>query len=291
MSKRKKFGEVLIEAGVLDESTLQAALQEQKRSGKRLGQILEEQKVISEQDIAVVLARQFGLKTVKNISEHSFPKSLLEVIDSDKALQKLVFPLRIEGKTMHLAMVNPLDMETLDMLSFATGLRIIPYLTTSKEIHAAINKHYLKFSNTANAVDGDWWRILVLDHQELALSAVSAALTKAGYDVFKATKVADALALINNKQPHLVITEVVMPGIGGIELFSSLQKNTATAQLPVMAYSSRANANEEARLLDMGFVDFIAKPVNGVRLVARVKRALRLCYDDSEAPPRRDSAK
>ncbi len=40
MSKRKKFGEVLIEAGVLDESTLQAALQEQKRSGKRLGQIL-----------------------------------------------------------------------------------------------------------------------------------------------------------------------------------------------------------------------------------------------------------
>ncbi len=289
MAKRKKFGEVLVDAGVLDEKTLQLALDEQARSGKRLGQILEEQKVISEQDIAVVLARQFGLKTVKNISEHSFPKSLLEVIDSDKALQKLVFPLRIEGKTMHLAMVNPLDMETLDMLSFATGLRIIPYLTTSKEIHAAINKHYLKFSNTGG--DGDWWRVLVLDNQELALSAASAALSKAGYDVLKAAKVADALALINSKHPHLVITEVVMPGIGGVELFKTMQKNSATAQLPVMAYSNRANANEEARLLDMGFVDFIAKPVNGVRLVARVKRALRLCYDDSEAPPQRDSAK
>ena len=285
MTKRKKFGEVLIEAGVIDDETLQLALKEQAQSGKRLGQILDEQNVISEQDIAVVLARQFGLKTVKNISNHEFPQSLLEVIDSEKALRKMVFPLRIEEKTMHLAMVNPLDMETLDMLSFATGLRIVPYLTTPREIHAAINKHYLKSLNASG--DGGWWRIVVLDNQELALSAAAAALTKAGFEVIKVSKVAEALTLINQKHPHLIITEVVMPGIGGVELFKTLQKNASTAEIPMVAYSNRANANEEAKLLDLGFVDFMAKPVNGVRLVARTKRALRLCYDDLEAPPSR----
>ena len=244
---------------------------------KRLGQILEEQSVISERDIALVLARQFGLKTVKNISEHNFPKSLLDLIDSEKALQKLIFPLRIEDKTMHLAMVNPLDMETLDTLSFGTGLRIVPYLTTTKEIHAAINRHYLKSMNGPQK--GDWWRILVFDNQELALSATAAALSKEGFEVTKISKVDEALTAINTKQPHLIITEVSMPGISGVDLYRALKKNPQTETIPVIAYSNRSTAREEAQLLDLGFIDFIAKPVNAVRLVARTKRAIRLCYD------------
>jgi len=277
MSRRKKFGEVLIEEGIIDANTLDLALKQQARSGKRLGQVLEEQSVISERDIALVLARQFGLKTVKNISEHNFPKSLLDLIDSEKALQKLIFPLRIEDKTMHLAMVNPLDMETLDTLSFGTGLRIVPYLTTTKEIHAAINRHYLKSMNGPQK--GDWWRILVFDNQELALSATAAALSKEGFEVTKISKVDEALTAINTKQPHLIITEVSMPGISGVDLYRALKKNPQTETIPVIAYSNRSTAKEEAQLLDLGFIDFIAKPVNAVRLVARTKRAIRLCYD------------
>ena len=277
MSRRKKFGEVLIEEGIIDANTLDLALKQQARSGKRLGQVLEEQSVISERDIALVLARQFGLKTVKNISEHNFPKSLLDLIDSEKALQKLIFPLRIEDKTMHLAMVNPLDMETLDTLSFGTGLRIVPYLTTTKEIHAAINRHYLKSMNGPQK--GDWWRILVFDNQELALSATAAALSKEGFEVTKISKVDEALTAINTKQPHLIITEVSMPGISGVDLYRALKKNPQTETIPVIAYSNRSTAREEAQLLDLGFIDFIAKPVNAVRLVARTKRAIRLCYD------------
>ncbi len=285
MAKRKKFGEVLLEEGVINSSALEKALAEQARSGKRLGQVLEEQNVISEQDVAVVLARQFGLKTVKNISDHDFPKSLLELIDSEKALQKLIFPLRVEEKTMYLAMVNPLDMETLDTLSFGTGLRIVPYLTTPKEIHAAINRHYLKALDVPAA--GDWWRILIYDNQELALSAASSALSKAGYEVIKVSKADDALTLINQKHPHLIITEVSMPGIGGVELFSTLKTNPATNRIPIIASSNKATAQDEAKLLDLGFTDFIAKPVNAIRLVARAKRVLRLCYNNVDMPPQK----
>lgn len=282
MSRRKKFGEVLIEEGIIDANTLELALKQQARSGQRLGQVLEEQSVISERDIALVLARQFGLKTVKNISEHNFPKSLLDLVDSEKALQKLIFPLHIEDKTMYLAMVNPLDMETLDTLSFGTGLRIVPYLTTTKEIHAAINRHYLKSMNSPER--GGWWRVLVFDNQELALSATAGALSKEGFEVTKISKADEALTAINNKKPHLIITEVSMPGISGVDLYKSLKKNPQTETIPVIAYSNRSTAKEEAQLLDLGFIDFISKPVNAVRLVARIKRALRLCYDNLDTP-------
>jgi DNA-binding response OmpR family regulator len=49
----------------------------------------------------------------------------------------------------------------------------------------------------------------------------------------------------------------------------------------VIALSSRAAAEEEARLLDLGYFDFVAKPINPVRLVARVSRALRIVYGDN----------
>lgn len=284
MAKRKRFGEVLLEEGVIDAPTLEKALAEQRRSGKRLGQVLEEQKVISESDVAVVLARQFGLKTVKNISQHDFPKSLLELVDSEKALQKLIFPLRIEDKTMYLAMVNPLDMETLDTLSFGTGLRIVPYLTTPQEIHAAINTHYLKAIDSPT--QGDWWRVLVFDNQELALSATAAALSKEGFEVIKASQADGALTLVNQKHPHLIIAEVSMQGVNGVDLFKTLQSNPSTKQIPIIAYSNRSTAQDEAKLLDLGFIDFIAKPINAIRLVARVKRALRISYNDLSVPPR-----
>jgi DNA-binding response OmpR family regulator len=52
----------------------------------------------------------------------------------------------------------------------------------------------------------------------------------------------------------------------------------------VIALSSKSTAEEEAKLLDMGYHDFIAKPINPVRLVARIKRALKLIYGDSPPP-------
>lgn len=75
-----------------------------------------------------------------------------------------------------------------------------------------------------------------------------------------------------------------MPGIGGVELLKSLKKNPQTGQIPVITCSNRSTANDEAKLRDLGFIDFIAKPVNAIRLVTRTKSALRLCYESLETP-------
>ena len=94
MAKRKRFGEILIEAKVLDEHQLERALEKQKGTGRRLGQVLEEMGVVTERDIAAAVARQFGFKTVSNIAKAKFSQELLALFDSDMALNRLLFPLK-----------------------------------------------------------------------------------------------------------------------------------------------------------------------------------------------------
>jgi CheY-like chemotaxis protein len=281
MQRRKRFGEILVEAKVVSEEVLERALTRQRTSKRRLGQVLEE---MTERDIATALAQQFGVKTVANIARASFPPEVLALVGAEAAMSKLIFPLKAEGGVLYLAMVNPLDMDTIDSLSFKAGLRIVPCVTTPSEIQAAVGRHYYRDKETAAPAAADWWTILVVDDQDLVRSAVVAALRRQGYLLLEAENGAEGLRLAIQKKPHLIITDTIMPRMDGYEMFRTLQGNLQTKLIPVIALSSKATAEEEARLLDHGYYDFIAKPVNPVRLVARVKRAIRLVYGDSPPP-------
>jgi CheY-like chemotaxis protein len=281
MAKRKRFGEILLEAGVVDTAGLEEALQAQKGSGKRLGQVLEERGVVSEEDIAEVLARQFGFKHVRHIARYSFPQEILQMIDGETALEKLIFPLKKDGHSLYLAAVNPLDMTTFDQISFRTGLRTVPCVTTPSEIHEAVNRHY---SDKEETDESDWWTILVVDDQEMVRTAVLAALKRDGYNTMQATNGAEGLKVALQSMPHLVIADTVMPRMDGFEMYRALQANHSTRDIPVIALSTKSTAEEEAKALDMGYLDFVAKPINPVRLVARVKRALRIAYGDGGPP-------
>lgn len=276
---RKLFGEMLVEAGALSEDVLQLALEQQKGKGKRLGAVLEEMGVVSEQDIATVLSRQFGIKMVRDFAKYAFAEDLLRLVDGEKAHKTLIFPLKKDDRTLYLAMVNPLDMATLDDLSFRTGLRIIPCVTTPSEIHAAVNKHYFR-AGEGKGEKNDWWTILVVDDQDMVRSAIVAALKKEGYHLAQAGNGAEGLKAAFQEPPHLIISDTVMPRMDGYEMFRALQANASTRKIPVIALSSRAAAEEEAKLLGMGYFDFVAKPINPVRLVARVNRALKIVYDE-----------
>lgn len=283
MAKRKRFGEILVEAKVVDEHQLQRALEKQKGTGRRLGQVLEEMGVVTERDIAAALARQFGFKTVSNIAKASFSQELLALFDGDTAMNKLLFPLKKEGATLFLAMVNPLDMETLDNLSFSKGLRVVPCVTTPTEIQSAVNRHYFKIVEQTHEPDA-WWTILVVDDQDLVRSAVLAALKREGYNLLEASNGADGLKVALQEKPHLIIADTVMPRMDGYEMFRAIQSNLSIKHIPVMALSSKSSAEEEAKLLDMGYHDFIAKPINPIRLIARTRHALRLIYGTSPPP-------
>ncbi len=283
MAKRKRFGEILVEARVVDNHQLERALEKQKGTGRRLGQVLEQMGVVTERDIAAALARQFGFKTVSNIAKASFSEELLSLFDSDMTSNRMLFPLKKEGTTLFLAMVNPLDIETIDNLSFKTGLRIVPCVTTPTEIQSAVNRHYLKIVEQTHEPDA-WWTVLVVDDQDLVRSAAVAALKREGYNLLEAANGADGLLVTLQEKPHLIIADTVMPRMDGYEMFRAIQANLDIKHIPVIALSSKSSAEEEAKLLEMGYLDFIAKPINPVRLVARTKHALRIIYGNSPPP-------
>ena len=277
---RKRIGEIWIEAGILTESVLLAALERQKGSGKRLGQILGEMGHLSERDIAFALAKQFGYKTVSGLAGHSFPEKVLGLVAGENALKNFIFPLKLEGKTLFLAMANPLDMETLNNLSFRTGLRIVPCVTTPADILSGVHKHYFGMKEEDAPWKNALLTILVVDDQALVRSFLAAALQKVGYEVVQASNGMEGLKAAFQRHPHLIITDTVMPQMNGCEMFGALRRNAETRDIPVIALSSKAAAEEEARLLDQGYFDFIPKPINPVRLAARVRRALRMVYPD-----------
>lgn len=285
MSKRKRFGEILVEAGIVTEVLLAKALALQKESGRRLGQVLEEMGVASERDTAVVLARQFGFKTVQNLAKYAFPEEVLGLIGSEEALKRSIFPLKREGRSLYLAMVNPLDMETIDNLSFKLEMRIIPAVTTAGEIQAAVHQHYLgaRPQEEKTVVQGKW-SVLVVEDQEVVRSMLVIVLQKEGYRILEACNGTEGLKMALGQMPQLILTDTVMPVMDGLTMFRSLQANAAAKNIPVIALTSKASPEEESKLLDLGYFDFISKPVSPVRLLARVRRALRVCYGDVEPP-------
>ncbi|HXV21324.1 MAG TPA: response regulator, partial [Desulfuromonadales bacterium] len=146
------------------------------------------------------------------------------------------------------------------------------------------NRHYLQADQQTEK--SEWWTVLVVDDQEMVRLAIVAALRKEGYSLLQASNGAEGLKIALQQKPHLIITDTVMPRMDGYEMFRALQANLDTRDIPVIALSSKAAAEEEAMLLERGYFDFVAKPINPVRLTARVKRALRLVYGKGEPPAR-----
>ena len=124
-------------------------------------------------------------------------------------------------------------------------------------------------------------RILVADDQPANARALRSALGD-DYQVFVATDGVQALALCRDKRPDLALLDVVMPGLDGHEVCRRLKADPSTRDLPVIFVTGHDSTDEEARGLELGAVDFIAKPVNPAVVRARVKTHLALARSTAE---------
>lgn len=278
MKKRLRFGEILLEMGVITENDLNRALARQKITKQPLGQIFEQLGIICDKDILRILARQFQIKKIEQIRRPVQFESLSKKIDSRIAVEKKIFPLGVKGNILYLAICNPLDHTTLEDIAFRTGLRTVPVLATPAEIDKAIRIFYLE---EADPRGSEFRTILVVDDQETYCHTICTKLQQSGYRTLAADNGVDALKLVLAKMPHLIIVETALQGMSGKDIFRTLQTNCRSRQIPVIGMSTRAYVEEEALLLDMGFFDFVAKPLNFTRLLARVRRAMTFFYDQT----------
>ena len=141
MGGTKKLGELLIEAGLIDDFQLETALSHQRNWGGKLGAILVELEFAKEEDVAKVIAEK--LKTpYADLFDPEIPQSIIQLLKADVAKKYSVVPVRKEGGTVLIAMADPLDIHAIDELRFITGMKIKPALSLQSEIQLAIRKYY-----------------------------------------------------------------------------------------------------------------------------------------------------
>jgi len=141
IQKRKRLGDLLVEASVISEEQLKEALKEQKQSGFRLGDQLIAMKLVTEQQIIEVLEYQLGIPHV-DLYNQKIDKKLVNVISEDIARRYQVLPLKKTGNRLMVAMYDPLNYFALDDLRLSTGFEIDPVIAKKVELELAINRYY-----------------------------------------------------------------------------------------------------------------------------------------------------
>lgn len=119
-------------------------------------------------------------------------------------------------------------------------------------------------------------RILVVDDEIGALTLIGIMLERGGFEVLKAKDADQALSVLDMETPDLIILDVMMPGMDGIELCRVLRDRTDTSDLPILILSARGDAKSVMSGMDAGASDYLPKPILHHDLVAKVRRMLDL---------------
>ncbi len=141
MSTNKRIGDLLVEKGLLTPAQLQAALEEQTKTGHRLGQILLQKSWISEEDLVEVIHGRLGIPKISLENIVIDPK-IVELVPLAIAKKHNLIPVFRIGTTLTVAMSDPLDIIALDELKYITNLKVNRVVGTGEAINRAIEQYY-----------------------------------------------------------------------------------------------------------------------------------------------------
>jgi type IV pilus assembly protein PilB len=141
MSTHKRFGDLLIEKGLLTPEQLAEALKEQDRTGQKLGEVLREKGLISEDDFVDVIHTRLGVPKLA-LDNLVIDPTIVEIVPLSLAKKHHLIPVFKIGATLTVAMADPLDVIALDELKYLTNLKINRVVSTSAAISQAINQYY-----------------------------------------------------------------------------------------------------------------------------------------------------
>jgi two-component system KDP operon response regulator KdpE len=128
----------------------------------------------------------------------------------------------------------------------------------------------------------DALRILVVDDEPQITRVLQTVLASEGYEVRTAAEGRSAFALFKDWRPHLVLTDLCMPHMDGLELCRRIR---AISQVPILVLSVKSAEASKVEALDLGADGYLTKPFGTDELLARVRAALRRTSDDNDDAP------
>jgi type IV pilus assembly protein PilB len=150
---KKRIGELLVESGAITPEQLRTALETQKETGQRIGDILISQNVLSEGKLMMVIAGRLELPFV-NLEDMIIDPEVVETIPAEMARKHLLIPIFKMGKTLTVAIYDPLDFIALDEISYHTKMEIKRVIAGKSQIEAVIDNFYSLNDAVDKVVEG-----------------------------------------------------------------------------------------------------------------------------------------
>ncbi len=126
------------------------------------------------------------------------------------------------------------------------------------------------------------YKILIVDDEPDVVELVEYNLKNAGFDVIKSSDGNEALNTIQNKNPDLILLDIMLPNIDGFEICKILKRNPDTAAIPIIMLTAKAAEVDRIVGLELGADDYITKPFSPRELVLRVKTLLKRIKGNDE---------
>src|SRR5512143_2639023 len=143
MNPKKRIGEMLMEAGVIDETQLKAALGHQRQWGVRLGQALVDLKLATEADIVGALSVKygFGVAELGALEPYALEQGL-RLLPREFAVRNNVFPMAADTASITVAMSDPTNLAVVDEIRFRTGRKVKVGIGGDREVAEALKLRY-----------------------------------------------------------------------------------------------------------------------------------------------------
>jgi len=179
-----RLGTMLVKANIITQEQLDRALEEQRKSGGRLGTNLVKQGAVKEDDIAVFLSKQFGVPFVK-LGELEVDQDVIRSVPMETAQKHLLVPIDRSGNTISVAMADPTNVAAIDDVKFMTGCNVEPVVASEAAIRAFIDRYYdsaMSLSDMMDEMGGEQMEVLevadTFDAKEAASEAEEAPVVK-----------------------------------------------------------------------------------------------------------------
>lgn len=127
-------------------------------------------------------------------------------------------------------------------------------------------------------------KVLVVDDEEDLTELIAYNLERNGFEPIKALNGKDAIDLAKEHIPRLIVLDLMLPDVDGLEVFRVLKRNERTATIPVIMLTAKADEVDRVVGLELGADDYVTKPFSPRELMLRVKAILRRSTSESGTP-------
>ena len=138
----KHLGELLVERGVINHEQLNISIEHQKKNpGPLLGEVLVELKFATEKDIAQALTCQYGFPYLP-LSSYEIDVEVIRSVPENVCRQFCLVPIDKIGKSLTVAMSNPLNIQAMEDVELITGCSVQVFVSTTTDVKQSIDKYY-----------------------------------------------------------------------------------------------------------------------------------------------------